>query len=176
MEMAGGALAGGVLSGCAPRLTRGKGQAVTGLTLDPMTATDFQSARRYVHTRYGKIAYVERGDGDVALFLHGFPLNGFQWRGALDRLSAHRRCIPPDFLRSATPRSPPARASHPTHRSRCSSPRLHTSISRSTSRQRQRRGGCPTPRHAVPRARAHADADELRRGDRQPATRAPPCH
>jgi len=27
-----------------------------------------------------------------------FPLNSFQWRGAIDKLSAHRRCIAPDFL------------------------------------------------------------------------------
>jgi pimeloyl-ACP methyl ester carboxylesterase len=32
------------------------------------------------------------------LFLHGLPLNGYQWRGALARLSDHRRCIAPDFL------------------------------------------------------------------------------
>jgi pimeloyl-ACP methyl ester carboxylesterase len=32
------------------------------------------------------------------LFLRGFPLNGFQWRGALVRLSAHRHCIAPDWL------------------------------------------------------------------------------
>jgi pimeloyl-ACP methyl ester carboxylesterase len=54
--------------------------------------------RRYAGTRFGKIAYVERGTGAAALFLHGFPLNSFQWRGALERLSAHRRCIAPDFL------------------------------------------------------------------------------
>ncbi len=36
--------------------------------------------------------------GDAALFLHGFPLNGFQWRSALDRLSRYRRCVVPDFL------------------------------------------------------------------------------
>jgi haloalkane dehalogenase len=27
-----------------------------------------------------------------------YPLNGYQWRGALSRLSTHRRCIAPDFL------------------------------------------------------------------------------
>ena len=58
----------------------------------------FHAARHHVLTAYGHIAYVERGEGDVALFLHGFPLNGFQWRGAIDRLSAYRRCIAPDFL------------------------------------------------------------------------------
>jgi haloalkane dehalogenase len=58
----------------------------------------FETAGRFVQTRFGKIAVAERGRGPVALFLHGFPLNGFQWRGAIDRLAAHRRCIAPDFM------------------------------------------------------------------------------
>jgi pimeloyl-ACP methyl ester carboxylesterase len=41
---------------------------------------------------------VERGRGVAALFVHGYPLNGFQWRGALERLQAHRRCIAPDAM------------------------------------------------------------------------------
>jgi haloalkane dehalogenase len=64
-------------------------------TLD---AAAFHSTRRYAKTVFGNIAYVERGAGEAALFLHGFPLNGFQWRGALERLSPYRRCIAPDFL------------------------------------------------------------------------------
>jgi haloalkane dehalogenase len=64
----------------------------------PLDAAAWSAARRYAETPFGKIAYVERGSGDVALFLHGFPLNGFQWRGALDRLSAYRRCVAPDFM------------------------------------------------------------------------------
>ena len=56
------------------------------------------SRRRHVRTRAGRIAYVESGKGEAALFLHGFPLNGFQWRGALERLSGLRRCIAPDLL------------------------------------------------------------------------------
>jgi haloalkane dehalogenase len=62
------------------------------------TAAQWHAARRFVETRFGRIAYVERGRGSVALFLHGFPLNGFQWRGAFDRLAADRRCVAPDFL------------------------------------------------------------------------------
>lgn len=61
-------------------------------------AGSFHGLRRYAETTFGKIAYVERGSGSAALFLHGFPLNGFQWRGALQRLSPYRRCIAPDFL------------------------------------------------------------------------------
>ena len=63
-----------------------------------MTAATFHASRRFAETSFGDIAYVERGTGDVALFLHGFPLNGFQWRGSLDRLSAYRRCVAPDFM------------------------------------------------------------------------------
>lgn len=65
---------------------------------DPMTAAAFHAGRRYAETPFGRIAYVERGTGPAALFLHGFPLNGFQWRGALERLSERRRCVAPDFL------------------------------------------------------------------------------
>lgn len=63
-----------------------------------LTAAAFHATRRFANTRYGKIAYVERGTGEAALFLHGFPLNGFQWRGTIARLSAQRRCIAPDWL------------------------------------------------------------------------------
>lgn len=62
------------------------------------TAAGFAKRRRYVATAFGEIAYVEVGRGPAALFLHGFPLNSFQWRDALELLSSHRRCIAPDFL------------------------------------------------------------------------------
>lgn len=64
----------------------------------PMDATAFAAARRFVETPFGRIAYVERGRGRAALFLHGFPLNAFQWRGAIAGLSPIRRCIAPDFM------------------------------------------------------------------------------
>ena len=64
----------------------------------PLTATAFHRARRFATTRFGRIAYVEQGEGATALFLHGWPLNGFHWRGSLAALAAHRRCIAPDFM------------------------------------------------------------------------------
>ena len=45
-----------------------------------------------------RVAYVEHGRGPAALFVHGYPLNGYQWRGALERLHKHRRCIAPDVM------------------------------------------------------------------------------
>ena len=58
----------------------------------------FDASRRYCNTPFGKIAYVDRGRGDVVLFLHGFPLNSYQWRGAILRLSTDRRCIAADMM------------------------------------------------------------------------------
>ncbi|WP_075794463.1 alpha/beta fold hydrolase [Massilia putida] len=64
----------------------------------PTEVERYRQARRFADLPFGRIAYVERGTGGAALFLHGAPLNGFQWRGALDRLSPYRRCIAPDFM------------------------------------------------------------------------------
>jgi haloalkane dehalogenase len=64
----------------------------------PISEPTFHAMRRFADTSFGRIAYVERGSGKAALFLHGFPLNGFEWRGAVERLSPYRRCIAPDFM------------------------------------------------------------------------------
>src|SRR5438132_1553689 len=63
-----------------------------------MDAAAFHAARRFADLACGKIAYIDAGHGEAALFLHGAPLNGYQWRGAIDRLSPLRRCIAPDFM------------------------------------------------------------------------------
>ena len=63
-----------------------------------MQASEFQSSRKFVQTAFGRIAYVERGSGPVALFAHAFPLCGYQWRYALDELSSMRTCVAPDMM------------------------------------------------------------------------------
>lgn len=86
-----GAIGLATLPACGP-LGGGRTRSAT------LDAQEFAASRRLVTTSFGRIAYVERGSGAAALFLHGFPLNGFQWRHALTRLSPHRRCIAPDFM------------------------------------------------------------------------------
>jgi pimeloyl-ACP methyl ester carboxylesterase len=54
--------------------------------------------RKFAETSFGKIAWVERGAGPAALFIHGFPLNGFQWRDIADDLQDDRRCLMPDLM------------------------------------------------------------------------------
>ncbi|MFZ6654680.1 alpha/beta fold hydrolase [Undibacterium sp. TJN19] len=62
------------------------------------SAAAFTAARRFAELACGRIAYVDHGSGDVALFLHGAPLNSFQWRGSIDLLSPYRRCVALDFM------------------------------------------------------------------------------
>ena len=96
LQIAAGALAAGALG--APVFGASRAMEQTSSAAAPLTAASFAAARRYAKTRFGRIAYVDRGRGDVVLFLHGFPLNGFQWRGAIDRLQGERRCIAADFM------------------------------------------------------------------------------
>lgn len=92
LELGAGVLAAGMAGRTGPAIA-GRDAGRSGID-----ATVFHAMRRFVPTPFGRIAYVERGSGPVALFFHGWPLNGFQWRGALERLSGHRRCIAPDFV------------------------------------------------------------------------------
>jgi len=54
--------------------------------------------RRSVQTSSGRISYIERGSGPVALFVHGVLLNGHLWRHQLAELSDIRRTIAVDLL------------------------------------------------------------------------------
>ncbi len=66
--------------------------------VDVVASERYNRERRLLPTPQGRIAYIDRGTGDAVLFLHGFPLSSFQWRGAIDRLSSDRRCIAPDLM------------------------------------------------------------------------------
>ena len=67
-------------------------------TLDRFRVPQWGLGRRFLRNGFGKIAYIDEGSGDPALFLHGFPLSGFQWRGAVEQLGLSYRCIVPDFM------------------------------------------------------------------------------
>lgn len=78
-----------------------------------ITYLEFERNRQFLTTDYGRIAYVESGKGQPLLLLHGFPLNSFQWRGVIPRLSGHRRCIAPDFLGLGNTETSPAQSVAP---------------------------------------------------------------
>ena len=63
-----------------------------------MSPSAFHSSRKFADTSFGRIAFIERGSGPTALFLHGLPLCGHQWRGVIEDLAAARRCIALDEM------------------------------------------------------------------------------
>ena len=93
-----GMSAGAFVAGSFAVKALGQGLSATSAAEDAVLSRRYNRERRFVDTRFGRIAYVERGTGPVALFLHGFPLSSFQWRGAIERLSADRHCVAPDAM------------------------------------------------------------------------------
>jgi len=63
-----------------------------------MDVRAFHSQRRFAETSSGRIAYVDQGDGPVALFVHGVPLNGFHWRHIIAGVRDLRRCVAVDLM------------------------------------------------------------------------------
>jgi haloalkane dehalogenase len=45
-----------------------------------------------------KIHYIEEGEGDPILFLHGNPTSSYLWRNVIPHLSNQGRCIAPDLI------------------------------------------------------------------------------
>jgi pimeloyl-ACP methyl ester carboxylesterase len=63
-----------------------------------VSGKEFFADQRKIDTPCGRIAYVEEGNGPVALFVHGVLLNGYFWRHQLEQLKDLRRCIAVDLL------------------------------------------------------------------------------
>lgn len=72
-----------------------------------MAAADPAWAKRTVLAGKTRIAYVEAGQGDPVLLLHGCPFSSFVWRKVIPQLSARFRCIAPDLLGLGDTESPP---------------------------------------------------------------------
>ena len=53
---------------------------------------------RYLDTSSGRFHYVDEGQGEPVLFVHGTPSWSFEFRHLIRALRAHRRCIAPDLL------------------------------------------------------------------------------
>ena len=56
------------------------------------------NVKKSVATRFGDIAYSDRGSGPPALFVHGIFHNGHLWRHVVERLQDVRRCIAVDLM------------------------------------------------------------------------------
>jgi pimeloyl-ACP methyl ester carboxylesterase len=63
-----------------------------------MEIATFNRLRRFAEVASGRIAYFEMGEGPVALFVHGVPLNSYHWRHVIDKVRHRRRCIAIDLM------------------------------------------------------------------------------
>ena len=63
-----------------------------------MDIATFHASRRFADVISGRIAFFESGEGPVALFIHGVPLNGYHWRNVIERVLHRRRCIAIDLM------------------------------------------------------------------------------
>lgn len=58
----------------------------------------FPFESKFVEVRGSKMHYVEQGEGDPILFLHGNPTSSYLWRNVIPHVSGHGRCIAPDLI------------------------------------------------------------------------------
>jgi haloalkane dehalogenase len=67
-----------------------------------MTSPQFNSAdphrKRRVAVSDTEISYVDTGQGDPIVFLHGNPTSSYLWRNIIPYVSAQGRCLAPDLV------------------------------------------------------------------------------
>ena len=54
--------------------------------------------KKHMEVLGSKMAYVETGEGEPIVFLHGNPTSSYLWRGVIPHLASLGRCIAPDLI------------------------------------------------------------------------------
>lgn len=63
-----------------------------------MTYQDFRAVQKTFPSNEGKIKYIDKGEGEVLMLLHGVPTSGWLYRKMIDKLAQNYRVIVPDML------------------------------------------------------------------------------
>ncbi|WP_456438871.1 alpha/beta fold hydrolase [Psychroserpens sp.] len=71
-----------------------------------MTYSQFRNTQQSFLSSYGSLKYIDKGEGDVLLLLHGIPTSGWLYRKMIDELSNNYRVIIPDMLGFGSSDSP----------------------------------------------------------------------
>ncbi|OGO90951.1 MAG: haloalkane dehalogenase [Coxiella sp. RIFCSPHIGHO2_12_FULL_44_14] len=61
-------------------------------------SSERRAASRFVTVKGSKVHYLEVGQGDPVLFLHGIPTYSYLWRNILPCLADKAHCIAPDLI------------------------------------------------------------------------------
>ena len=72
---------------------------LTAQKIPPMDiSSDFPYESNYVDILGSRMHYVDKGDGDPILFLHGQPTSSYLWRNIMPHLEGQGRVIAPDNI------------------------------------------------------------------------------
>ena len=63
-----------------------------------MISPEERHPKKSVGVRGRRMAYVEVGEGDPIVFLHGNPTSSYLWRNVIPHLATRGRCIAPDLI------------------------------------------------------------------------------
>ncbi len=61
-------------------------------------SADFSFESKYLEVFGSKMHYIDEGEGDPILFLHGNPTSNYLWRNIIPYLTPHARVIAPDLI------------------------------------------------------------------------------
>ena len=61
-------------------------------------SADFPYAPHYADVHGSRMHYIEAGNGDPVLFLHGNPTSSYLWRNIIPHVQSHARCIALDLI------------------------------------------------------------------------------
>jgi haloalkane dehalogenase len=67
------------------------------VTETPILATDSYERKR-IAVLDAEMAYVDTGEGDPVVFLHGNPTSSYLWRNVILHVEPHTRCLAPDLI------------------------------------------------------------------------------
>jgi haloalkane dehalogenase len=65
---------------------------------EAMISTEDPSYRKHIAVLDTEMAYVDVGEGDPIVFLHGNPTPSYLWRNIIPRLLPFGRCLAPDYV------------------------------------------------------------------------------
>jgi haloalkane dehalogenase len=63
-----------------------------------MSSVEMRYAKQTAQVKGRRMAYVEVGEGDPIVFLHGNPTSSYLWRNVIPELEGQGRCIAPDLI------------------------------------------------------------------------------
>ncbi len=66
--------------------------------MDTNISSEFPFDSKFIEINGSKMHYVDIGEGDPILFLHGQPTSSYLWRNVIPHLQKHARCIAPDLI------------------------------------------------------------------------------